>query len=257
MFFSALASLSLLAASVAATPSPVLQARAATTTVYVRIEGPTKTIYEKTIYPTPETSLTLSGHTAKCNGTPKTAAGVTSLAALQQTGQYFETEWNGTTFGAPTKINGTSNKADQRLTWGSLFNNIGNAGLGGIILQGYEDGVYADYCFQTLPNLQHFLFAYFGDIDETQFLIMSGPKTATVGSTVQYSVPFAADATYVNDLSVDTTTGQSVYGVFGSDNGQNATVSIKFTKAGTYNMKAHCPAGSACVRSNHVVTVVS
>ncbi|KAJ7105422.1 hypothetical protein C8R43DRAFT_1046824 [Mycena crocata] len=256
MLFSAV-TLSLLALSVVATPSPVLQARAATTTVFMRIEGPTKTILEKTIFPAPETSLTVSGHTAKCDGTPKTAAGITSLVALQQTGQFFEAEWNGTTFGAPTKINGTSNKADQSLTWGSLFNNIGNAGTGGIVLQGGSGNVFDDFCFQTLPNLQHFLFAYFGDIDETQFLIMSGPKTATVGSAVQYSVPFAPDGTYVNDLSVDTTTGESVHGVFEGDNGQDGKVSITFTKAGTYNMKAHCPAGAACVRSNHVVTVVS
>lgn len=45
-------------------------------------------------------------------------------------------QWNGTTFGAPTKINGTSNSADKQ--WGALFNNIGNEGLGGIVLQGAE-----------------------------------------------------------------------------------------------------------------------
>lgn len=44
---------------------------------------------------------------------------------------------------------------------------------------------YADYCYQTIPNLQHMLYAFFGDIDETSFLIMSGPKTAKVGSTVK------------------------------------------------------------------------
>jgi hypothetical protein len=35
-------------------------------------------------------------------------------------------------------------------------------------------------------------------------------------------------------------------------------VFIKFKEAGTYNMKAHCPStNNACVRSNHVLTVVS
>lgn len=71
------------------------------------------------------------------------------------------------------------------------------------------------------------------------------------------SIPFALDGTYVNDLSQDTTTGQKVYGEFSGSGAEDSTVSIKFTKAGTYNMKAHCPSGSACVRSNHVVTVVS
>ena len=70
-------------------------------------------------------------------------------------------------------------------------------------------------------------------------------------------VPYAPEGTYVNDLSVDTTTGQSVYAEFGANTNLNSTVSIKFTKKGTYNLKAHCPSGSACVRSNHVVTVVS
>ena len=70
-------------------------------------------------------------------------------------------------------------------------------------------------------------------------------------------VPYAPEGVFVNDLSVDTTDGQSVYGEFGANSGADASVSIKFTKAGTYNMKAHCPSGSACVRSNHVVTVVS
>lgn len=54
------------AAAAAASPSPVLEARAATTTVYMRIEGPTKTIYEQTIHPTVENTLTNNGHTATC-----------------------------------------------------------------------------------------------------------------------------------------------------------------------------------------------
>ncbi|KAF7979893.1 hypothetical protein HWV62_40687 [Athelia sp. TMB] len=248
MIFTTLTALSLLVASVAASPTPVLAARDANPTIYMRIEGPTKTIYEKTIVASPQASLTNNGHTAVCNGTPKTAAGVTNLEALQQTGQYFETSWNGSTFDGITKINGTSNSADRQ--WGSLYNNIEN----GIILQ---DGAAGDYCSETIDNLQHFLFAYFGDIDDTTFLEMSGPKTASVGSTAQYVIPYAPEGVFVNDLSVDTTDGQSVYGEFGANSGADASVSIKFTKAGTYNMKAHCPAGSACVRSNHVVTVVS
>ncbi|KZP27872.1 hypothetical protein FIBSPDRAFT_853054 [Athelia psychrophila] len=260
MFFSTLTSLALLVASVAASPTPALAARAATTTVYMRIEGPTKTIYEKTIYPTIEKTLTNNGHTATCNGTPKTKAGVTSLVALQETGQFFEADWNGKTFGGITKINGTSNSADKQ--WGSIFNNAANGGTngGGIILQGSDDGTnteFDDFCYQTLPSGQHFLFAFFGDIDDTNFLIMSGPKTAKVGATVKYEVPYAPSGTYVNDLSVDTTTGQKVYGSVTGDGSATTSISIKFTKAGTYNMKAHCPSGSACVRSNHVVTVVS
>jgi len=256
MFLASLATFSLLLACVCATPTPVIEARASaaspSSTIYMRIEGPTKTIYEKTIVAVAKTSLTNNGHTAKCNGTPKTAAGVTNLVALQQTGQFFISDWNGTTFGEVTKLNGTSNN-DQK-QWGSLFND-GNGGIG---LQGYDSTTWETYCYQTLPNLQHFLFAFFGDYDETQFLIMSGPKTATVGQTVQYTVSYAPAGTYVNDLSVDgTTTGQRVRGTFTSDAGENGSVSIKFTKAGSYNMKAHCPSGTACVRSNHVVTVVS
>ncbi|KZP28736.1 hypothetical protein FIBSPDRAFT_852453 [Athelia psychrophila] len=86
---------------------------------------------------------------------------------------------------------------------------------------------------------------------------MSGPATAKVGSTVEYSIPYAPDGTYLNDLSVDTTTGQTVSGEYTGGDSSTSSISIKFTKAGTYNMKAHCPSGSACVRSNHVVTVVS
>ncbi|KZP23998.1 hypothetical protein FIBSPDRAFT_1042550 [Athelia psychrophila] len=253
MLFPIFASLSLLVASAAASPTPILEARAATTTVYMRIEGPTKTIFEQTIYPTVQNTLTNNGHTATCNGTPKTAAGVTSLVALQQTGQYFEAKWNGSTFGGITKLNGTSNTAPN--LWHSLFNNNANGGTDGFTQQGAG---YEYYCSQTLPSGQHFLFAYFDDIDETNILIMSGPKTATVGSTVKYAVPYARGSTYVNDLSVDTTVGQSVYGEYSGDNDNaDSTVSITFTKPGTYNMKAHCPTGSACVRSNHVVTVVS
>ncbi|KZP14001.1 hypothetical protein FIBSPDRAFT_1049059 [Athelia psychrophila] len=260
MFFSTLVSLALLVSSVAASPTPALAARAATTTVYMRIEGPTKTIYEKTIYPTIEKTLTNNGHTATCNGTPKTAAGVTSLVALQETGQFFKANWNGKTFGGITKINGTTNSADKQ--WGSIFNNAANGGTngGGIVLQGDGDGTdteFDEFCYQTLPSGQHFLFAYFGDIEETNFLIMSGPKTAKVGVSVEYEVPYAPSGTYVNDLSVDTTTGQKVYGSSTGDGSATTSISIKFTKAGTYNMKAHCPSGSACVRSNHVVTVVS
>jgi hypothetical protein len=71
-------------------------------------------------------------------------------------------------------------------------------------------------------------------------------------------VPFAVAGAYVNDLSVDTKTGQRVYAEFPNDNDGNATVFIKFKEAGTYNMKAHCPStNNACVRSNHVLTVVS
>ncbi|KZP28734.1 hypothetical protein FIBSPDRAFT_885583 [Athelia psychrophila] len=260
MLFSTLASISLLAASAAASPTPVVAARAATTTVFMRIEGPTKTIYEQTIHPTVEKTLTNNGHTATCNGTPKTAAGVTSLVALQETGQFFVADWNGATFGDVTKLNGTSNSDANQ--WGSIFNNAANGGVngGGLILQGNGDGTnteYDDFCYQTLPSGQHFLFAYFGDFDDTNFLIMSGPKTAKVGSTVEYSIPHAPAGTYLNDLSVDTTTGQTVSGKYTGSDSSTSSISIKFTKAGTYSMKAHCPSGSACVRSNHVVTVVS
>ncbi|KZP18806.1 hypothetical protein FIBSPDRAFT_863384 [Athelia psychrophila] len=87
---------------------------------------------------------------------------------------------------------------------------------------------------------------------------MSGPATAKVGSTVEYSALFSPDGTYLNDLSVDTTTGQTVSGEYtGAGDSSTSSIPITFTKAGTYSMKAHCPSGSACVRSNHVVTVVS
>lgn len=69
MLFSALVSLSLLVASVAASPTPALDARAATTSIYMRIEGPTKTIYEKTLSATTQKTLTNSGHTATCKWT--------------------------------------------------------------------------------------------------------------------------------------------------------------------------------------------
>lgn len=102
------------------------------------------------------------------------------------------------------------------------------------------------------------LYAFFGDIDSTNFLILSGPSTATINQTVHYTVPYATDHTWVNDLSTDATlAGQRVYAVFGEGNGAEASVSVTFKEAGTYNIKAHCPSGAACVRSNHVVTVVS
>ncbi|KZP13589.1 hypothetical protein FIBSPDRAFT_869100 [Athelia psychrophila] len=258
MYFSILASLSLLVASVAAS-TPVLAAQAATTTIYMRIEGPTKTLYEQTMYPTIKNTLTNSGHTKTCNGRPNTAAGVTSLVALQETGQYFETQWNGTDFGGITKLNGTSNSLNPFGWWGALFNNVADGGT--FVVQGSDDGIgkspYDEFCYQTLRNGQHFLFAYFGDVDQSIYLVMTGPATAKVGSTVQYSIPYTLDGTYVNDLSVDTTTGQRVYGKYTGKQVATSKISIKFTKAGTYNMKAHCPAGSDCVRSNHVVTVVS
>ncbi|KAF7966852.1 hypothetical protein HWV62_36707 [Athelia sp. TMB] len=86
---------------------------------------------------------------------------------------------------------------------------------------------------------------------------MSGPKTAKVGKTVHYEVPYAPAGTYVNDLSTDTTTGQRVHATFGPGSGPTASVSIKFKKKGTYNMKAHCASTTSCLRSNHVVTIVS
>ncbi|KAJ7060832.1 hypothetical protein C8F01DRAFT_1141010 [Mycena amicta] len=250
-FFSLLA-----AASTSASPS--LEARATTATIFMRIEGPTKTIYEKTIVASSVSSITASGHTAVCNGSPKVAAGVTSLEALAQTGQFFEADFNGTTFGYVTKINGTTNSAAKQ--WGTLINNAPNGG--GLILQGVDDGTnteYQDFCFTTLPNDQHMLYAYFGDFDDTNFMFMSGPATAKVGQTVQYVVPFAEDNAYVNDLGQDGASGQRVFAQFpvGSSSNSTASVSITFPAAGTYNMKAHCPTGSACLRSNHVLTVVS
>ncbi|KZP33571.1 hypothetical protein FIBSPDRAFT_881737 [Athelia psychrophila] len=49
------------------------------------------------------------------NGRPNTAAGITSLVALQETGHYFEAQW------------------------GSSFNNIGIDGLCGVVLQGFSN----------------------------------------------------------------------------------------------------------------------
>ena len=66
MLFKFLATLSLFIASATASPTPVIEARAAKTTIYMRIEGPTKTIYEKTIEATPKAFLTSGGHTAAC-----------------------------------------------------------------------------------------------------------------------------------------------------------------------------------------------
>lgn len=66
MLFTVLATLSLLVASVAASPTSVIEARAAKPTIYMRIEGPTKTIYEKTIVASPRLTLTNNGHTANC-----------------------------------------------------------------------------------------------------------------------------------------------------------------------------------------------
>ena len=40
-------------------------------------------------------------------------------------------------------------------------------------------------CSKVIPNLQHMLYAFFGDIDATNFMIMSGPKTANIGEAVQ------------------------------------------------------------------------
>jgi len=202
------------------------------------------------------TTLSNDGHSAQCNGAPITAAGVTSLVALQQTGIPFTADWNGTVYGSPNIINGVPNTND--FSWGVIFD------AGGFPLQGDGDGTNLEFdqvCYETLPNKQRMLYAYFGDAESTQFLTMSGPTTAKVGDTVQYTVPFAPVNTFVNDLSVDTTSGQRVVGVFGagSDNSDTASVSIKFTEAGTYNMKAHCPSGSSdtCLRSGRIVTVVS
>ena len=64
----------------------------ATTKVYMRIEGPTHTIYEETIEATTQTTLVNNGHSATCDGVPSVAADVTSLTALAQTGQYFYTD---------------------------------------------------------------------------------------------------------------------------------------------------------------------
>jgi len=255
MFFPTLATLTFLVASVAASPSPVMQARAANPTVYMRIEGPTKTIYEETIVPSPAASLTNNGHTARCDGLTSTP-GVTSLTALQQTGQFFESSWNGTNFGSITKINGTSNNATDQ--WGVLINDVTSDGGGTFVLEGadnYDDPEY-DYCTFVLPNKQHMLYAFFGDIDSTNFMFMYGPSTAKVGVTVEYTVLNTLKDAYINDLSEDTTVGQRVYAWFNSAAAID-THQITFTEAGTYNLKAHCPAGSACVRSNHVVTVVS
>ena len=49
----------------------------------------------------------------------------------------YNVQWNGTNFGYVTKINGTSNNEDNQ--WGVLLNNIGNDGLGGIVLEGYDN----------------------------------------------------------------------------------------------------------------------
>lgn len=66
MFFSALASISFLVGSIAASSTPALDARAATTTIHMRIEGPIRTLYEKTIFASAEKTLINNGHTATC-----------------------------------------------------------------------------------------------------------------------------------------------------------------------------------------------
>ncbi|KAF7982479.1 hypothetical protein HWV62_28050 [Athelia sp. TMB] len=143
MLLPILTALPFLAATVYGSPTPIIDARAASPTVFMRIEGPTKTIYEKTIVASPKVSLSNSGHTAQCDG-PKSAPGVTSLAALEESGQSFQSsnkpqrnpglQWIGNTFGEITKLGGTSSEGTGK-EWGVLINDIGDEGLGGIFLQ--------------------------------------------------------------------------------------------------------------------------
>jgi len=265
MLYSVFTTFALLIASVVASPapvvkdrdidaSPVVAARAAGTTIYVRIEGPTHTIYEKTIVASAKASLTNNGHTAPCQG-PSGKHGVTSLVALSETGQFFKTSFGGGTFTGVTEINKTANNSPNypNHEWFVALNDEANGGQGGFPT---ESGT--DFCDTIIPDKQHLLFAYIPSTGVDQALIMSGPATAKVGQTVQYEVPFAPKGTYVNDLSQDdTTTGQRVRATFAATGGSTASVSITFKNKGTYNMKAHCPDGSSCLRSNHVVTVVS
>jgi hypothetical protein len=243
-FFSALTALSAASVSLA-------------TTIYMRIEGPTHTIYEETLQATSQEWLTNNGRSFHCNGTPNTTAGVTSLEALQQAGQYFDVDSNGLTYGYVTLINETANNADDQ--WGVIFNNW--AEDGSLILQGVDDGTnteYESFCYQTLENDQHMLYAFFGDFDDTDFIFLTGPATASVGETVTYTTTYAPPGSWLNDLSTDATLdGQRVYAEIDSSHGDTWTATITFTEAGSYNLKAHCAADTACVRSNHLVTVVS
>jgi len=216
----------------------------------MRIEGPTHTIYEETIVVSPKTEITNNGHTASCDG-PKGSTGASILAALQETGQFFQTNWTGSAFGGITKINETESKNNNTWVMSLTAPESGSGPLATVSA--------IDYCQTVLPNHQHVLYAYIREPGAKHVLIMSGPSTAKVGVPATYTVPYAIDGSWVSDVSVDSIAYETVHKTFYGTNvgGPDVSVDITFPKAGTYNMKAHCAVGSYCVRSNHVVTVVT
>ncbi|KAJ1307010.1 hypothetical protein OPQ81_007990 [Rhizoctonia solani] len=211
--------------------------QASGTSVKVRIEGSTTTIFEGTVKTNGRDVTTASGGTHHCDGTNNGAnpvPGPTCTSALADVAKYSGIiSWDGTwdhNFDDffVTRIGGSSQTSTQ--FWGLLLN-WQFSPVGG--------------CQQQVAEGDSILWA-FDAFNKVFFLKLDGPTSAKVGVPVQVRVTDGPTEVAVS--------GASIAGYPSSISDTNGYATVTFTSAGTKKIKAQ---RSDSLRSNALAITVT
>jgi hypothetical protein len=206
---------------------------AVTTSVNLRIEGSTTTIFEGAVLTSGHNVTTVSGGTRHCDGTNNHAnhsPGATCTSALDDAAKAHHFTFDGT-YSATfddffiTSIAGNTQTSTE--FWGILLD-FEFIPVGG--------------CQQEVKPNDEVLFA-FDAFNKDHFLKLSGPGTAQVGKPVTLTVTDGRDGSPVAGAAVN-----------GKTSGANGAVSVTFTKAGETGVKA---TKSDSIRSNQLTIKVT
>ncbi|KAG8691728.1 hypothetical protein FRC11_011591 [Ceratobasidium sp. 423] len=184
------------------------------TSVNVRIEGSSATLFEGTIDTKGRDVTTATGGTHRCDGTNNGAnpvPGPTCTSALADAAALARWDSNFEDFFV-TRIGGTSQTSSQ--FWGLLLN-WQFTPVGG--------------CQQQVAAGDSILWA-FDAFSKTFFLKLDGPSTAKVGVPVQILVTDGPTGTRIS--------GASIAGYPSSISDSNGYTTVTFTSAGTKKIKA-------------------
>ncbi|CUA74630.1 hypothetical protein RSOLAG22IIIB_05638 [Rhizoctonia solani] len=192
------------------------------TSVNVRIEGATSTIFEGTVITKGRDVKTPSGGSHHCDGTnngQNPAPGPTCTSALADVADLSGIKWDGTWDANfddffVTRIGGSTQTSSQ--FWGLLLN-WQFTPVGG--------------CQQQVAAGDTILWA-FDAFSKTYFLKLDGPSTAKVGVPIQVLV--------IDGSSGDKISGATIAG-YPSSSDNDGNLSLTFTSAGKKKLKAQRP----------------
>ena len=214
-----------------------IQTNAYWTKIHLRIEGPDKTLYEKTMYTTGHIVTTKSGGTHECDGTnngENATPGATIISAIDDAVNI----WDGTY---------QKKNRDYKIT--SIENEPKQGDGRWILLVGYTSLNKGGCIYRVAPDDQ--VLVAFNKVNAKKFLKLEADKeTIKVGESVVFTVTNGANRDPVEGAAVSPKDA-GLGGITGKDG--TATVGFDSITPGVYEYKAEA---DEAIRSNKVVITV-